>query len=176
MTVSNPFANKVGAELKVGERLTLQLGDLNNEGTIEAGLIDLKAGAIQNSGTINGGGLLVESGSLNNTKTVSGGNVQIKTGTLTNTGAAALILASNDLSIETTGRGTAADLLNQDGATIYSGSNMALNAGHIRNFSSTVEAGGNLSIKADLLENTRELVKETVTTVSDPVVTEITDL
>ena len=126
-----------------------------------AGVILNASGNLTNNGEINGEHTLeISAANVSNSGGIVGGNVSLRTGNLDNSGSSALIGAAGALDL-----GVAGILNNTGGATLYSSGDMVIGnhccgtAGAVNNISSTIEAGGSLTISADSLRNVRENVE-----------------
>jgi filamentous hemagglutinin len=134
------------------------------------------AGDVDNAGRIEGNRVDGRSSSFHNRGTVLGDLVSIRADSLDNDGQAAVIAAVSNLDLWI--RST---LSNRRGGTLFSlgdinmaaddardGAGLLLHRiGVINNLSSTVEAGGQLSLAADLVNNVRENVRTESVTVAD---------
>ena len=137
-----------------------------------AGVILNASGNLVNHGEINGENTLeISAANVSNSAGIVGGNVSLRTGNLDNSGSSALIGATGTLVL-----GVAGTLNNTGGATLYSSGDMVIgnhccgSAGAVNNISSTIEAGGSLTLSANSLLNVREnVVIEKVKTVDETV-------
>ena len=134
------------------------------------------AGDVDNAGRIEGNRVDSRSGSFHNRGTVIGDLVSIKADNLDNDGQSAVLAAVSSLDLWI--RGT---LSNRRGGTLFSlgdvnmaaddarhGAGLLLHRiGMVNNLSSTVEAGGQLSLAADIVNNVRENVRTETVTVAD---------
>jgi filamentous hemagglutinin len=145
-------------------KLTLSGNQVTNQAgaVIEAGAVAIKAaGNLSNAGEINGESAVdLVAANISNTNAIVGGSVTVATGNLDNTGAGALIGATGSMTLGVNGT-----LNNIQGATVYSGSSMTIGGAGggstalVNNHSSTIEAGGNLSMHTSSLKNVRENVE-----------------
>jgi filamentous hemagglutinin len=134
------------------------------------------AGAVDNAGRIEGNRVDSRSSSFYNRGTVLGDLVSIQADSLDNEGQAAVIAAVSNLDLWV--RGT---LSNRHGGTLFSlgdinmaaddardGAGLLLHRiGVVNNVSSTVEAGGQLNLAADLVSNVRENIRIETVKVAD---------
>jgi filamentous hemagglutinin len=118
-------------------------------------------GGLSNAGEIDGqDGLDIRAAAIGNSGGIVGGNVTLATGSLDNGGSSALIGATGTLNL-----GVSDVLNNVGGATLYSSGNMTIGGqcgcevGAVNNISSTIEAGGDLTLKTNSLRNVRENVQ-----------------
>ncbi|WP_289997890.1 hemagglutinin repeat-containing protein, partial [Photorhabdus laumondii] len=166
-------------QIKAGRALYLGAQHLTNSasGEISAGQTQINVhDTLNNTGLIDGGLTHLTANTLNNTGTgrIYGDQLALQTGTLNNTaqnGKAAVIAARDRLDI---GTGT---LNNRDHAQIYSVGDLHIGgrldntltatgqAGELNNHAATIEAGNNLKIQADRINNTNAgLVTQVVET------------
>jgi filamentous hemagglutinin len=152
-----------GGKLQAGSTLTLGAANLDNaaSGDINAGTtrIDV-AGTLSNRGVIDGIHARLDAGTLNNLGTgrIYGDRLSIAAGSVTNDaegGIAATIAARESLDIG------AQTIDNREHALIFSGGNMTIGgclntlreacgwAGRVTNASATIEALGDLTLKAE---------------------------
>ena len=141
----------------------------SSSGKIAAADISINSGNnFNNTALINGSSVLIKTGVLNNTDTgrIYGDNIHIGAGTLNNTavagGTAPVIAARNDIEL---GVGT---FNNKEHAAVSAQGNMHIggslaadgkaagSASVINNNSATIEAGGDLTVNADNINNTNE--------------------
>lgn len=116
---------------------------------------------LSNAGEIDGENMLdIRAATIGNSGGIVGGNVTLTAGRLDNGGSSALIGATGTLSL-----GLSDVLNNVGGATLYSSGDMTIggqcgcDVGAVNNISSTIEAGGDLTLKAGSLRNVRENVQ-----------------
>lgn len=169
--------------MQAGGTLALQAATLDNQaaGILEGTTLQLRATdthTFTNRGLINGSDTFIDAVTLNNLGTgrIYGDHIALSATTLNNTrenGVAPVIAARSWLDL---GVGT---LNNLDGALIYSAGDMsiggALDENHkatgaatlITNSSATIEADGNLAIKAAQTTNKRTTFKTTQTITSE---------
>ena len=141
----------------------------SSSGKIAAADISINSGNnFNNTALINGSSVLIKTGVLNNTDTgrIYGDNIHIGAGTLNNTavagGTAPVIAARNDIEL---GVGS---FNNKEHAAVSAQGNMHIggslaadgkaagSASVINNNSATIEAGGDLTVNADNINNTNE--------------------
>jgi len=141
----------------------------SSSGKIAAADISINSGNnFNNTALINGSSVLIKTGVLNNTDTgrIYGDNIHIGAGTLNNTavagGTSPVIAARNDIEL---GVGT---FNNKEHAAVSAQRNMHIggslaadgkaagSASVINNNSATIEAGGDLTVNADNINNTNE--------------------
>ena len=141
----------------------------SSSGKIAAADISINSGNnFNNIALINGSSVLIKTGVLNNTDTgrIYGDNIHIGAGTLNNTavagGTSPVIAARNDIEL---GVGT---FNNKEHAAVSAQGNMHIggslaadgkaagSASVINNNSATIEAGGDLTVNADNINNTNE--------------------
>ncbi|MCT8345527.1 adhesin, partial [Photorhabdus kleinii] len=170
-------------QIKAGQALHLDAQNLTNSaaGEISAGQTQIKVhDTLNNTGLIDGGLTHLTANTLNNTGTgrIYGDQLALQTGTLNNSaqdGKAAVIAARDRLDI---GTGT---LNNSHHAQIYSVGDMHIGgqldnnltatgqARELNNHAATIEAGNNLNIQADRINNTNAgLVTQVVETEKSP--------
>ncbi|MCA6222908.1 S-layer family protein, partial [Photorhabdus sp. UCH-936] len=166
-------------QIKAGRALHLDAHNLTNSaaGEISAGQTQIKVhDTLNNTGLIDGGLTHLTANTLNNTGTgrLYGDQLALQTGTLNNSaqdGKAAVIAARDRLNIGT------GILNNQHHAQIYSVGDMHIGgqldnsltatgqARVLNNHAATIEAGNNLTIQADQINNTNAgLVTQVVET------------
>ncbi|GLU33895.1 hemagglutinin repeat-containing protein [Trinickia caryophylli] len=179
LNLQGDFANSPGYSFSAGHNLSFTLpGTFTNGGTL-LGINDLtiNAGSIGNSGTMMAGGLLsTRSNTLVNTGTIVGGSVSLAASqSLSNLGTSALIGAT-----DSTGKLEllSADIENRDDNTatdapamtaIYGLGRVVLaggkdasgnytKAGLVHNQSGLIQSGGDMTIAANQVTNTRRVV------------------
>jgi filamentous hemagglutinin len=128
------------------------------------------SGTVTNAGTIEGNTVTTRSATLTNTGTVIGRDVTVNAGMIVNDGAAAIIAGAQEVSLW-----AGNTLTNRNNATLYSLGNLNIAAdgtrdaqgnlvnatGTVNNQSSTIQAGGDLSIAANQINNVRENIRTT---------------
>ena len=130
--------------------------------SIEGADVILNArGDLNNAGEINGQNTLdISAANVSNSAGIVGGDVSLKAGSLNNSGSSALIGATGTLRL-----GVNSTLNNTGGATLYSSGDMTIgnqccgSTDVVNNISSTIEAAGDLVLKAGSLNNVRENVE-----------------
>lgn len=193
LTLVGNYTHTADVQIKAGRDIALEVwGDLTNTATLEAvrnldvaaNHIDNQAGStiraqgvtlVSNTDLINAGeinannALSIEANRVVNTGAMVGDTLTMKASVLDNTGSTALVAGVTDVALWIGG-----DLNNTDGATIYSGGNLAIAAsasldrtGRVTNRFSTIEATGNLEMAANIVENVRDEVQVTKATVID---------
>lgn len=174
------LANADG-EVAVGGSLTLAAGDLRNDGRIHAGQdlrisadtlsngvageliglrnIDLAVGGdLANAGLIDGGYNRIQAGSLRNSGRVYGDRIAVQAPVLVNDADAVIASRGNvDLGADT--------LVNREHALLYAAGDLRVGrgldpaglatgqAGRLSNVSATIEAGGDVRIAAESIQN-----------------------
>ncbi|WON84489.1 hemagglutinin repeat-containing protein [Chromobacterium haemolyticum] len=128
------FSNAAGAKLVSGGKLDINgAGQALNQGRLDAEQLSLTASALDNTGMI------------------SGRDVTVNGGVIDNHGGQAVLAATRSLSLNAGSR-----LSNRDSGYIYSGGALSLSSGDlIENISTTIEAEGDVSIRAGRLNNQR---------------------
>ncbi|MGR2681655.1 hemagglutinin repeat-containing protein [Chromobacterium haemolyticum] len=128
------ISNASGAKLVSGGRLDINsAGQALNQGRLDAEQLSLTASALDNTGMI------------------SGRDVTVNGGVIDNHGGQAVLAATRSLSLNAGSR-----LSNRDSGYIYSGGALSLSSGDlIENISTTIEAEGDVSIRAGRLNNQR---------------------
>ncbi|VXD01103.1 conserved hypothetical protein [Enterobacterales bacterium 8AC] len=132
--------------------LTLYSAHLNNLASLVANQLHLTTGALVNQGRIEADTLTLNADSLDNQTTLMADNLAINSQIIDNHGRAALIAATENISLMTGER-----LTNRDGALIYSAGTLQLTSGDlIENRASNIEAEGDLTLTAKRFDNLRE--------------------
>ncbi|MCD5361143.1 hemagglutinin repeat-containing protein [Chromobacterium aquaticum] len=128
------FSNAAGAKLAARGQLDINsTGQALNQGRLDAEQLSLTAAALDNTGMI------------------SGRDVTVNGGVIDNHGGQAVLAATRSLSLNAGSR-----LSNRDSGYIYSGGALSLSSGDlIENISTTIEAEGDVSIRAGRLNNQR---------------------
>ena len=152
--VSNTATGNISAGNKAEVRAQ---GDITNAGSIYGAVnTDVNSAAnVSNTGLINGGDTIVTAGqNIDNTSTgrIYGDNVKIKAATLNNIAgtSAPVIAARQDMTIE------ADTVNNKEHAVLTAERDMTIKAGTVNNNSATIEAGHNMDITANAVNNTNE--------------------
>ena len=163
LTVTGNITNN--ATFEAVRNLTLSGNNIVNKAgaVIQGQGVAVKAaGDLSNAGEINGETSLEISsgGTVNNSNAIVGGDLTLTAQNLNNTGASTLLGATNSMHL-----GVAGTVNNTGGATIYSSGDLSIagalaggQSGVVNNNSSTIEAGGDLSLNAGTLNNIRENV------------------
>ncbi|MDK9724927.1 MAG: filamentous hemagglutinin N-terminal domain-containing protein [Sterolibacteriaceae bacterium MAG5] len=169
LAVAGSFANE--ATLEAGGDLGVTAAVIDNRAgaTLRAGNVALVAtGALANAGRIEGDNVVTGSATLVNTGTIIGDNLLLAADSLENRGGGAVIAATTSIGLRIADR-----LANLDGATIYSGGDLAIAAdaggaamNTLVNEGSAIEAAGDLAIAAKTIENRRKSVTLSSVTVS----------
>ncbi|MHA7848748.1 hemagglutinin repeat-containing protein [Serratia sp. D1N4] len=132
--------------------LTLYSAHLNNLASLVANQLHLTTGALTNQGRIEADTLTINADSLDNQTTLMADNLAVNSRIIDNHGRAALIAATENISLITGER-----LTNRDGALIYSAGTLQLASGDlIENRASNIEAEGDLTLTAKRFDNLRE--------------------
>jgi filamentous hemagglutinin len=132
--------------------LTLTSTHLNNLASLVANQLHLTTGALTNQGRIEADTLTINADSLDNQTTLMADNLAVNSRIIDNHGRAALIAATENISLITGER-----LTNRDGALIYSAGTLQLASGDwIENRASNIEAEGDLTLTAKRFDNLRE--------------------
>ncbi|WP_408478861.1 hemagglutinin repeat-containing protein [Paraburkholderia megapolitana] len=157
MTINaNGIVNQAGAMLASG-----------NPGDDSSGMTTLDAGPgdIDNAGSIDGNAVTTSGNILTNTGAIIGGTLTHTAGTIVNDGAKAVIAGANQVNLY-----ASETLTSQHGATIVSlgdiniardgqkdaNDKLVNQTGTVNNLSSTIEAGGQLNVAANQLNNVRQ--------------------
>lgn len=154
LTLSGNFVN--AATFEAVRNLNLSANQVTNQAGAMIRAEDLtitSAGGVNNAGEINGQGKLTinAGGNVDNSSGIVGGHVTVTAQNLNNTGVAALVGATDGMTLAVRDQ-----ITNAGGATIYSAGNLSASAGALNNYSSTVEAAGNLDLAAGTVNNVRE--------------------
>ncbi|GAB4557796.1 MAG: hypothetical protein Tsb0017_12800 [Geothermobacteraceae bacterium] len=148
-------------QLLADDSLQLSAGsaDLATSALLAGELIDLRTAAdLVNSGRIEADELILSGTAIDNRAALVGDSLLLRADRLANGGSAALIGATADLRVEV-GR-----LTNTDGATLFSGGDLAISgrdgapAASVINEGSLLEADGTLQMDADRIRNRRATV------------------
>ena len=190
LNLQGDFANAPGYQFNAGQSLTFNLpGTFSNGGNLVAfSNLAINAGNVVNSGAITAGGLLsTSSATLTNTGSLVGGSVSLNAWqSISNLGPAALIGATDSTGIlevlapdienrdDTTATDTAATTMIYGlGKVVLAGGKDAngnyTNANLIRNQSALIQSGGDMTLGANQVTNTRRDITTTgVTSTVDP--------
>ncbi|ALX95979.1 hypothetical protein AV650_21630 [Serratia fonticola] len=140
------------AEWLLPGELTLTSVHFNNLASLVSSQLHLTTGALTNQGRIEADTLTINADSLDNQNTLMADNLAVNSRSIDNHGRAALIAATEHISLMTGER-----LTNRDGALIYSAGSLALASGDlIENRASNIEAEGDLTLTAKRFDNLRE--------------------
>ncbi|CAG4926267.1 hemagglutinin repeat-containing protein [Paraburkholderia gardini] len=194
LNLQGNFTTSPNYRFNAGHDLTLTLpGTFSNSGALSAtNGLNVNAGNIANSGALAAGGLLtMHSNTLTNTGTIVGGSVSLNaTQSLSNLGTSALIGATDSAG---TLELLAPDIENRDDTTatdtqattaIYGFGKVVLaggkdaggnytNANLIRNQSALIQSGGDMTIGANQVTNTRRVMTTSgLTSAVDPALLE----
>ncbi|KEY57332.1 hemagglutinin repeat-containing protein [Serratia sp. DD3] len=132
--------------------LTLYSAHLNNLASLVGNQLHLTTGALTNQGRIEADTLTINADSLDNQTTLMADNLVVNSRILDNHGRAALIAATENISLITGER-----LTNREGALIYSAGGLQLASDDlIENRASNIEADGDLTLSAKRFDNLRE--------------------
>ena len=132
--------------------LTLSSAHVNNLASLVANQLQLTTGALTNQGRIEADTLTLNADSLDNQTTLMADNLLVNSRIIDNHGRAALIAATENISLMSGER-----LTNRDGALIYSAGTLQLTSGDlIENRASNIEAEGDLTLTAKRFDNLRE--------------------
>ena len=148
-SVSGVFSNL--ADWLLPGNLNLTAASIINPATLAGKTVALTTALMQNSGRLEADKLTLNVDTLDNAAALMGDHITVQGRVIDNHGAAAVIAATDSLTLR-----AGEQLLNRDGALLYSGDRLNLHSDDlIENRASSIEADGDVTIEAARLENLR---------------------
>lgn len=132
--------------------LTLNAANITNPAALVGKVVQLTAANLQNTGRLEADNLTINVDQLDNAATLMGDDITVRGRVIDNHGRAAVMAATNGLTLWAGER-----LTNRDGSLLYSGGRLSLGSNDlIENRASFIEADGDITLEAQRLDNLRE--------------------
>ncbi|NBM94270.1 MULTISPECIES: hemagglutinin repeat-containing protein [unclassified Proteus (in: enterobacteria)] len=149
LSISGVFTNL--ADWLLPASLTIKSQDMINSGTLVSRKFNVNTGTLKNTGRLESDDFTFNLTTLDNTAAIMGDNAVIHAQSIDNNSKNAVIATTQSLDLTASN-----NLINHNGALIYSGDTLSLTSPELENKASFIEAEGDMVIKADQLRNLRE--------------------
>ncbi|MBG3015522.1 hemagglutinin repeat-containing protein [Proteus mirabilis] len=149
LSISGVFTNL--ADWLLPASLTIKSQNVINSGSLVSRTLNFNTGLLKNRGRLEADDFTFNLTSLDNTAAIMGDNAVIHAQSIDNNSKNAVIAMTQSLDLTANN-----NLINHNGALIYSGDKLSLTSPEIENKASFIEAEGDVAIKADQLRNLRE--------------------
>ncbi|MEQ4924671.1 hemagglutinin repeat-containing protein, partial [Proteus hauseri] len=131
--------------------LTIKSAQFTNQGSLVSKALTLTTDIARNTGRLEADDFAFKINRLDNTATLMGDNAVINANVIDNKGKDAVIAITQSLDLNASD-----NIINHEGAMIYSGDKLSLSSTLIENRASVIEAEGDVSLSAKRLNNLRE--------------------